>query len=150
MWASWDTDILQTFPSHPSPVALWKCIKCSVCVLQSWLWGTEEAQCQCLMSTHPHLGLGFGSLMARVWMSLYLLITVFMNAFHVLLPTWRVKVLLIKISIYLTTPDLAVYPQMSGWLSGGRVTQVKSKANWWNRSLWKQLVPGGSSLCVGR
>lgn len=46
-------------------------------------------------------------------MNITVSLNVFINAFHVLFPTWRVKVL-IKISIYLTAPDLAVYPQISG------------------------------------
>lgn len=138
MWASWDTNILQTFPAPPLPVALCKCTGVRCVFYRAGCEATRRYSVSTWWIQNcwdPCLGLGFGSVMTRVWMSLYILITGFISAFHVLFPTWSVKALLIKISIYLTT---WTWQNTLRWadsllVAGSQLTQGKSEGNWWKQ-----------------
>ena len=156
MWASWDTGIPQTFPAHPLPVALWKCTGVR--------WVFYRAGCEAVRRYNvsawwirncwdPRLGLGFGSVVTGVWMSLYILITGFDECFPCSVSHMKCKSPPHQNKHLFNNNELGNIPpneqitlqwQSHSWLRG------RAKVTDGNRSLLKQMMSDGSSLCAGR
>lgn len=127
--------------------------KCLLCVLQSWLWGSEEAQRECLMNREL-LGCTSGSWLwvwhDHVWLSPYFSMTGFTSAFCALFSTYSVKALLIKISFFFWQWTWHRTLRVDNCpVAESQLTQGKSKAKTdENRSFLKEMMSDGSSLCA--
>lgn len=130
--------------------------RCLVCVLQSWLWGSEEVWCECLTSTEL-LGCASGSWLwvchdRRMNVSVFLnqwfyecfLCSVFLTKCES--PPHQNK-LFFNSNRFSITPSnewITLWWQSHSWCRG------RAKVTDGNRSLLKQMMSDGSSLCAGR
>lgn len=141
VWASWDIDMIQGFPAHPLPVALWNqtsvgCVFYRAGMRQgrgamwelgegstsgAWLWVCAEQGKNVTMYLNHWL----------LWV---------ISMFSFLHEVWKFSSS--KKCIYLTTKGLTTHSQGgdSSSVAESQLTQGKSRGDWWK---WEPLDTGG-------